>query len=96
MRGSSSDSPIAPWIWNNQTVTTLAAFKTASHGETHGLFSDPMFTSQTAQILDLHLVTGSPGIDSGANLGLAIEGSYDFDGKPRIAGAAIDRGAYER
>ena len=90
--GSSS----AQWIWNNQTYTTLAAFRTASHGETFGLLSDPMFTSATAQTLNLHLTTGSPGIDSGANLGLAIEGSYDFDGNPRVAGAAIDRGAYER
>jgi hypothetical protein len=55
-----------------------------------------MFTSTTTGDLDLHLATGSPGINSGFNLGLAIEGLYDLDGNPRVAGAGIDRGAYER
>jgi len=86
----------AQWVWNHKTLTTFAAFKTASQGETQGLFADPLFTSTTTQNLDLHLATGSPGIDSGVNLGLAVEGSYDFDGNPRIGNSRIDRGAYER
>ena len=87
-------SSAAEWTWNGTSITTLAAFRTASHGETSGLLANPVFTSTTP--LDLHLATGSPGIDSGSNLGLAIEGSKDFDGNARIIGAGIDRGAYER
>ena len=86
----------AEWIWNNNSITTLAAFRTASHGEANGLLANPTFASTTAQNLDMHLATGSPGIDSGSNLGLAIEGSWNFDGTARIAGGAIDRGAFER
>ncbi len=86
----------AQWVWNNRTLATFAAFKTASAGEINGLFANPLFTSTTAQDLDLDLATGSPGIDSGGNQGLAVEGLHDFVGNARIIGAAIDRGAYER
>jgi len=86
----------AQWVWNHKTLSTFAAFKTASQGEANGLFANPVFTGTTASNLDLHLATGSPGIDSGANLGLAVEGSYDFDANPRIVNTRIDRGAYER
>ncbi len=86
----------AQWVWNNRTYTNLAAFQTASHGEANGVLADPKFVSQTASNLDLHLATGSPAINTGTNLGLALEGSWDFDENPRIVGAGIDRGAYER
>lgn len=43
--------------------------------------------------LDLHLVAGSPAIDQGS---VQYSSGRDFDGKPRLAGAAPDCGAYER
>jgi hypothetical protein len=86
----------AQWVWKNRTYTTLPAFRTASAGEAHGLFADPKFTSTSPSTFDLHLATGSPGIGTGNNLGLADEGSLDFDGNARIVGSSIDRGAYER
>jgi hypothetical protein len=86
----------AQWIWKNKTYTTLPTFRTASAGEANGLIANPKFTSVVTKTLDLHLATGSPGIDSGGDLGLADVGSVDFDGNPRIVGAGIDRGAYER
>ncbi len=89
-------APDAQWVWNNRNHTSFAAFKTASHGEANGVLADPKFTSQTASNLDLHLATGSPAINTGTNSGLALEGSWDFDENPRIVGAGIDRGAYER
>ncbi len=84
----------AEWIWNGNSLTTFASFKAASHGEANGLFASPGFIGTTP--LDMHLATGSPAIDSGNNLGLAIEGVRDYDGNARIIGVGIDRGAYER
>jgi hypothetical protein len=93
---TSSGVSAAQWIWNNATFTSFASFKTASVGEAHGLLVSPLFTSATASDVNLHLATGSPGINSGINLGLAIEGLYDYDGNARTAGGLIDRGAYAR
>ncbi|HEY2345888.1 MAG TPA: right-handed parallel beta-helix repeat-containing protein [Xanthomonadaceae bacterium] len=93
---ASTGTAHAQWVWKNKTYTTLPAFRTVSGGEANGLLADPKFTSIAASSLDLHLATSSPGIDSGDDLGLAGVGLFDFAGDPRLAGAGIDRGAYER
>ena len=46
-----------------------------------------------ADALDLSLLEGSPAIDAGSND--AAEAETDLAGNPRIAGAAVDLGAYE-
>lgn len=84
------------WTWKNHGYTTLAAFRSASGGEANGMVIDPQFVSTAPATIDLHLGTGSPGIDSGGDEGLAARGEDDFDGAPRIQGAGIDRGAWER
>lgn len=86
----------ANWVWNNRSLVTFASFRSTSQGEANGLLADPKFTSKVPQSFDLHLGTGSPGINSGSRLGLAINGLQDFDGNPRVFGAGIDRGTYER
>lgn len=55
--------------------------------------ADPKFTDLSSP--DLHLATGSPGIDSGVSL--AASGVVtDFDGVDRPQGGVYDMGAYER
>jgi hypothetical protein len=53
----------------------------------HCITSDPLFGS------NYHLLPASLCIDAGSNA-LAI-GTTDLDGYPRIAGSAVDMGAYE-
>jgi hypothetical protein len=53
--------------------------------------SDPLFTDALGG--DLRLMAGSPCIDAGD--GTASIGSLDLDGQPRVAGAAVDMGAFE-
>lgn len=84
------------WTWKNRSYSTLSAFRTASGGEANGLLIDPQFVSIVPATFDLRLATGSPGIDSGNDGGLPQRGAFDFDGDPRVQGAAIDRGAWER
>jgi hypothetical protein len=50
---------------------------------------DPGFIGET----DFHLSQGSPCIDRGINNGALPE--FDLEGNPRIAGNAVDKGAYE-
>jgi hypothetical protein len=51
----------------------------------------PVFVNPGAG--DLHLQSGSPGIDAGLNA--AAAGALDLDGNPRIVGGTVDLGAYE-
>ena len=81
------------WIWRNVTYTAFGAYKTGSGNDAEGQFADPRFVSLTTP--DLNVASTSPAISHGSNLGLIREGLVDFAGHPRLAGAAIDIGAYE-
>ena len=45
---------------------------------------------------DLHVRTGSPAINAGADNRLSAEQVYDLDGNARVLNGAVDIGAYER
>ena len=68
-------------IWNSVNYTSLAAFKSATGQETHGIQADPKWTSPNGG--DFHLTAGSPAIDS-ANSGASGQPSADADGNPRL------------
>jgi hypothetical protein len=60
---------------------------------TGNIDADPLFVD--AGVGDLRLREGSPCVDTG--LASALPGdALDLDGNPRVAGASIDMGAYER
>jgi parallel beta-helix repeat protein len=90
-------------IWNSVNYTSLAAFKSATGQETHGIQADPKWASPVGG--DFHLTAGSAAIDS-ANSGASGQPSTDADGNPRVddpttANTRVgprgydDRGAYE-
>jgi parallel beta-helix repeat protein len=96
-------SPDVMLIWNSVSYTSLAAFKSATGKETHGIQADPEWASPGSG--DFRFTAGSPGIDS-ANSGASGHPAADADGNPRLddpvttntgAGprAYDDRGAYE-
>jgi len=67
----------------------------------HNLDADPQFVGPAdpaaapTAVGDLHLLCGSPAIDSGNNGLLPPEVTTDLDGIPRIAFGTIDLGPYE-
>jgi hypothetical protein len=65
-----------------------AAIPIAANGN---ISKDPLFADRANG--DFHLTAGSPAIDSGS--GTYVRFDTDLDGKPRVAGAAVDMGAYE-
>jgi parallel beta-helix repeat protein len=90
-------------IWNSTSYSSLAAFRSASGQEAHGIQADPLWASASAG--DFHLTAGSPAIDS-ANSGASGQPTVDTEGNARIDDpgtqntgigprAYDDRGAYE-
>jgi len=59
-------------------------------GTSGNISADPKFAAAG----DYHLQSSSPVIDAGNSSAPSMP-STDFDGKPRISGAAVDQGAYE-
>src|SRR5262249_42644801 len=53
----------------------------------------PLFLNEVSR--DFRLQAGSPCIDAGNNIYNAANGLIDLYGNPRIAGTAVDMGAYE-
>jgi parallel beta-helix repeat protein len=96
-------SPDVMLIWNSVNYTSLAAFKSATGKETHGIQADPKWASPGSGVF--RFTAGSPGIDS-ANSGASGHPAADADGNPRLDDPATantgagprtydDRGAYE-
>jgi len=73
----------------NYGVSDFAAYKTATGWDAHGLWQDPLITS--AATPDFHLLSTSPCINAGTNVGLTT----DYEGNTVPVGAAQDIGAYE-
>jgi len=96
-------TPDVMMTWGSTKYSSLAAFVSATGQETHGIQADPLW--EAADAGDLHLVGGSPAIDS-ANSGVSGENDVDADGNPRFDDPGTpntgvgprtydDRGAYE-
>ena len=90
-------------IWSSVSYSSLAAFRSATGQESHGLDTDPKWVDRDAG--DLHLTPGSAAIDS-ANSGASGQPDLDFEGTARVDDPATpntgvgprsydDRGAYE-
>lgn len=82
------------WVWQGSAYASIAAYRAAAAQESHSLFANPLITDLV--VPDLHVTSGSPAIDAGLDYGLDAVGVSDFAGNARIAGVAIDIGAYER
>ena len=96
-------TPDVLFIWNSVQYSTLAAFRTATGQEQHGIQADPRWLNLAAR--DFHLTAGSPAIDS-ANSGPPGQPTDDVEGNSRVDDPRTpdtgtgpltydDRGAYE-
>ena len=68
-------------IWDSVAYTSLSSLQAATGQEAHGLQADPLFANADGG--DLHLMAGSPAIDS-ADSGAIGQPSEDIDGNPRV------------
>src|SRR5438132_1507129 len=73
--------PSTMFIWGSSFYSSLAALTAATGQEAHGIQADPGWAAPNSG--DLHLLAGSPGIDS-ANSGVVGEPQTDADGNARV------------
>jgi parallel beta-helix repeat protein len=96
-------TPDVMYIWNSVNYSSLAALKSATSQEAHGVQGNPRFSNAAAG--DFHITAGSLAIDS-ANSAASGQTSTDADGQERDDDPATpntgagprtfdDRGAYE-
>lgn len=83
----------ASWAWNGRSFSTLAAYSAATRNDKHSSFANPDFASPAA--LNFRLLSASPAIARGFDLGAAVVGALDLDANPRLNGTLIDIGCYE-
>lgn len=83
------------FVWQNSFFVGLDAFRTATGQGSGSVTGDPLFLDPGSLIPDLHVSPGSPAVDAGDPVQLPAPGEADLDGRPRLAGAALDLGAYE-
>jgi hypothetical protein len=91
---SDAGSGGSSWTWRGSEYDSVVAYRAGSQQDVHSPFADPLFLDLAAP--DLRVATGSAAIDAGSDSGNGLAGIVDFAGNPRVTGAAIDIGAYER
>ncbi|HEU4665179.1 MAG TPA: right-handed parallel beta-helix repeat-containing protein [Dokdonella sp.] len=82
------------WTWRGTDYDSLDGWRAGSSQDAHSPFADPLFLDPAAP--DLRVAPDSPAIDAGVLPDGGLAGSFDYAGDPRVAGEAIDIGAYER
>jgi hypothetical protein len=87
-------APKANFVWNHKYYTGFATYQAATGQDAHSQFTDPLFQSLTMPVLDLQ--AGSPAFGAGANLGIAVLGTVDVAGNPRIVAGQVTAGAYQQ
>lgn len=90
---SSAGDSGSQWIWLSDTYTGFADYQKVTRLDAHGKFAIPLFADQAE--FDFKLLSTSPAIDLGQNLGVVDLGPFDIAGDDRLLGATVDAGAYE-
>lgn len=85
------------WDWQAKFITGYSNYKTASGQDTHSPFADPQFLNISSTPPNLDVLSSSPAVNSGINLGSSVVGILDYAGNPRVnANGQINIGAYEQ
>lgn len=83
--------------WLGKSITGFANFQSTSGQDAHGKFADPQFVNLISTPPNLDVLSTSPAINAGTNLGSSIVGILDYAGNPRVnANGQINVGAYEQ
>jgi hypothetical protein len=85
------------WDWQGKSITGYSAYQSASGMDAHSPFGDPQFLNIMSTPPNLDVLSSSPAVNAGINLGSSVVGILDYAGNPRTnANGQINIGAYEQ
>jgi hypothetical protein len=85
------------WNWQSKSITGYSNYMTASGQDAHSPFADPQFVNISSTPPNLDILSTSPAVNAGVNLGSSVVGILDYAGNPRVnANGQINIGAYEQ
>jgi hypothetical protein len=85
------------WNWQSKSITGYTNYQAASAQDAHSPFANPQFDNIATLPPNLDVMSTSPAINAGTNLGVNTVGVLDFSGNPRVNGSGqINSGAYEQ
>jgi hypothetical protein len=85
------------WDWQGKSITGFSAYKTASGQDSHSPFADPQYDNISTAPYNLDVLSTSPAVNAGTNLGVNVVGVLDYAGNPRVNGSGqINIGAYQQ
>ena len=85
------------WNWQSKSITGYTNYQAASGQDAHSPFANPQFDNIATLPPNLDVMSTSPAVNAGTNLGVNTVGVLDFAGNPRVnANAQINIGAYEQ
>jgi hypothetical protein len=86
-------SKAAKWTFDQKDYSSFEEYVAATGNDKDSKFADPLFVDIPAS--NFHLQIESPGRNGGEDLGSAMVGDQDLDGRPRVSGKKIDIGCYQ-
>jgi len=85
------------WNWQSKAITGYSNYQAASGQDVHSPFANPQFDNISTLPPNLDVMSTSPAVNAGSNLGVNTVGVLDFAGNPRVNGnGQINIGAYEQ
>ena len=85
------------WNWQSKAITGYTNYQAASAQDAHSPFANPQFDNIATLPPNLDVMSTSPAINAGTNLGVNTVGLLDFSGNPRVnPSGQINSGAYEQ
>ena len=85
------------WNWQSKAITGYSNYQAASGQDVHSPFANPQFDNISTLPPNLDVMSTSPAVNAGSNLGVNTVGVLDFAGNPRVNGSGqINIGAYEQ
>jgi hypothetical protein len=85
------------WNWQSKAITGYSNYQAASGQDVHSPFANPQFDNISTLPPNLDVMSTSPAVNAGTNLGVNTVGVLDFAGNPRVNGSGqINIGAYEQ
>ena len=85
------------WDWQGKSITGFSNYLSKSGQDVHSQFANPQYDNISTSPYNLDVMSNSPAVNAGTNLGVNVIGVLDYAGNPRSnASGQINIGAYEQ